>query len=90
MSIANNEDALLTLREAATITKMSLAWWQRAARGEFALPPVRVIRIGRNVRIHGGDLRAWINGEVTTSPRRRGRPTKEEQIARERQVLRKE
>lgn len=85
---------LLTVKEAANLTGLSEGWWKQVTAGRRPWPG-RVIKIGKAVRIHAGDLQAWVNGEPTQDqPKRRpGRPTKAEQIARvarERQTLRKE
>jgi len=55
------EQKLISIREAAEITGMSVHWWRGALAGRRAMPPVRVIRIGRAIRLHLDDLEAWIN-----------------------------
>ncbi len=79
---------LVTVQEAAEMTSMSIGWWRGALAGRKPMPPVRVIRIGRVVRLHYGDLVAWIDGGTAPAPttRRPGRPTKAEQIARKREA----
>lgn len=75
---------LVTVQEAAEMTSMSIGWWRGALAGRKPMPPVRIIRIGRVVRLHYEDLVAWIDGGTAAPPatRRRGRPTKAEQMAR--------
>lgn len=81
VNVGEDKQLLLTLQEVAELTRMSLAWWRSATQGKRNMPPVRVMRVGRSVRIHAGDLRAWINGETPhPAPRRRGRPRKTEQV----------
>lgn len=91
-----DEKYLLTVKEAAHLTGLSEGWWKQVTAGKRACP-ARVIKIGKAVRIHAGDLRAWIDGEKEVSPaaqqkqkRRRGRPPKAESIARERLTTRQE
>lgn len=52
---------LVTVAEAAELTAMSEQWWRGALAGRRPMPPVRVVRIGRAIRLHLGDLEAWIN-----------------------------
>lgn len=81
---------LVTVQEAAEMTSMSIGWWRGALAGRKPMPPVRIIRIGRVVRLHYGDLVAWIDGGTAPAPatRRPGRPTKAEQMARKRDAER--
>jgi hypothetical protein len=64
---------LITVEQAAEITSMSIAWWRQALAGKKPMPPIRVIRIGKAVRLHLGDLLSWIEsgGEMInpSSPR---------------------
>jgi len=77
---------LVTVQEAAEMTSMSIGWWRGALAGRKPMPPVRIIRIGRVVRLHYKDLVAWIDGGTAAAPatRRPGRPTKAEQMGRKR------
>lgn len=90
--IAVNKKMLLTLSEVAELTSSSVSWWRQAVRGEKELPSgVVALRHGKIWKISRASIEEWISGAAVAPPaRRRGRPTKEEQIARERQVLRKE
>ena len=85
------EKHLVTVQEAAEMTSMSIGWWRGALAGRKPMPPVRIVRIGRVVRLHYGDLVAWIDGATAPAPetRRRGRPTKAEQMARKRDAARR-
>lgn len=81
-----SEKYLLTIKEAAELTGMSVPWWKQVASGRRPWPG-RVLKIGKSVRIHADDLKKWADGELPTVKRRRpGRPSKEEQIARQRVV----
>jgi len=53
---------LITVEQAAEIASMSIAWWRQALAGKKPMPPIRVIRIGKAVRLHLGDLLNWIEG----------------------------
>lgn len=78
---------LITVDQAAEITSMSVAWWRQALAGNKPMPPVRVIRIGKAVRLHLGDLLNWIEkgGKMIDQPRRRpGRPKKKDVMAKHR------
>ncbi len=87
MSEKSNSAKLITISQAAAMTNMSQGWWRAAVAGRKPMPPVRVIRIGTAVRLHLGDLLAWIdNGEVVRQSRKRGRPRKSEVMARRRQI----
>lgn len=80
----DKERYLVTLAEAAKMTAMSLAWWRLAVRRGSLPATVRVVRIGRAVRVHADDIKRWLDGEVpiTAPSRRPGRPTKAEQMKR--------
>ena len=73
---------LLTIKEAAKLTRTAEGTWRHWLMGlGEGMPPVRVIRLGRAVRIHRQDLLNWIETGAVVSPRRRrGRPTKAEQM----------
>ncbi len=78
---------LITVDQAAEITSMSVAWWRQALAGNKPMPPVRVIRIGKAVRLHLGDLLSWIDkGGKMIDPPRRGpsRPRKTEVMVKRR------
>ena len=81
--IAANQKILLTLAEAAELTSSSVSWWRQAVRGEKKLPQgVVALRQGKIWRISRASLDAWISGAAVAAPaRRRGRPTKAEQVA---------
>jgi len=77
------EKQLVTISEAAQLTGMSSSWWRHAVAGRKPMPPVRVIRVGAAVRLHLGDILAWINGGIISAipiHRRPGRPTKVAQV----------
>lgn len=61
------DDELLTTQEAAALTKMSVAWFQRA-RWERKGPPY--FRIGRSIRYLHSDLTAWWSQERVDPSRR--------------------
>lgn len=86
------ERYLVTLAEAAKMTAMSLAWWRLAVRNGSLPATIRVVRIGRAVRVHVDDIKKWVDGEAPIIAPRRGpgRPNKAEKIARERQASRQE
>ena len=74
---------LISIDQAAELTNMSPSWWRAAVQGRKPLPPVRVVRIGGAIRLHLGDLLAFIDGEssesspsATKRKRKRGRPQK--------------
>lgn len=78
-----DQSILITIKEAAHLTGTAEGTWRHWLMGGEGMPPVRVIRLGRAVRIHRQDLFDWIeSGAVVTPRRRRGRPTKAEQIRR--------
>lgn len=52
---------LVTVAEAAELTAMSEQWWRGAIAGRRPMPPVRVVRMGKSIRLHLDDLEAWIN-----------------------------
>jgi predicted DNA-binding transcriptional regulator AlpA len=52
---------LISIKDAAAMTGMSQQWWRGALAGHRPMPPVRVVRIGRAIRLHLDDLEAWIN-----------------------------
>ncbi len=52
---------LVTVAEAAELTAMSEQWWRGALAGRRPMPPVRVVRIGRAIRLHLEDIEVWIN-----------------------------
>jgi len=82
-----DQSILIKIKEAARLTDTAEGTWRHWLMGGEGMPPVRVIRLGRAVRIHLQDLLDWIeSGAVVTPRRRRGRPTKAEQIAHERQT----
>lgn len=78
---------LITVKEAARLTRTAEGTWRHWLMGGVGMPRVRVIRIGRTVRIHRQDLLNWIaeNSALVPIRRRKGRPTKAEQIAAARQ-----
>ncbi|BCO09238.1 hypothetical protein GF1_16140 [Desulfolithobacter dissulfuricans] len=59
----NADQMLITVDEAARITGMSASWWRAAVIGRKPMPPVRVIRFGKSVRLHLGDLLRYIEQE---------------------------
>ncbi len=52
---------LISVKDTAAMTGMSQQWWRDALAGRRPMPPVRVVRIGRAIRLHLDDLEAWIN-----------------------------
>ncbi|MFH7321404.1 phage antirepressor N-terminal domain-containing protein [Desulfurivibrio sp. D14AmB] len=68
---------LIPLREAAEMTGMTYGWWYRAMAVDHPVLPIRTYRFGRSIRVHRGDLAAWID---KGRPARRRRPTKTELI----------
>ena len=71
-----NEPILISLSEAARLTGTSTTTWRHwLASNSNQMPPVRIKRLGRAVRIHYGDLLQWID-EGSTIKRKRGRPRK--------------
>jgi len=52
---------LISVKEAAAMTGMSQQWWRSAIAGRKPMPPVRVVRMGKSIRLHLDDLEAWIN-----------------------------
>jgi hypothetical protein len=52
---------LISVKDAAAMTGMSQQWWRGALAGRRPMPPVRVVRIGRAIRLHLDDLEVWIN-----------------------------
>ena len=80
-----DQSILITIKEAARLTHTAEGTWRHWLMGQGeGMPPVRVIRLGRAVRIHRQDLLNWIDSGAVVSPRRRrGRPTKAEQMRRE-------
>lgn len=52
---------LISIKDTAAMTGMSQQWWRDALAGRRPMPPVRVVRIGRAIRLHLDDLEAWIN-----------------------------
>lgn len=68
---------------AATATK-PVSWWQWIRQGRC---PIKYVRIGRCVRFPDPEVQKLLAGDLPAEPprpaRRRGRPTKAEQIARQ-------
>lgn len=83
----NDQSILITLKEAARLTHTAEGTWRHWLMGlGEGMPPVRVIRLGRAVRIHRKDLLDWIETGAVVSPKRRGpgRPPKAESMRRAR------
>lgn len=83
----NDQSILITIKEAARLTNTAEGTWRHWLMGQGeGMPPVRVIRLGRAVRIHRKDLLDWIETGAVVPPRPRPhrRPTKVESIARKR------
>ena len=82
-----DQSKLLTIKEAAKLTRTAEGTWRHWLMGlGEGMPPVRVIRLGRAVRIHRKDLLDWIETGAVVSPKRRGpgRPPKAESMRRAR------
>jgi excisionase family DNA binding protein len=81
-----DQSILITIKEAARLTHTAEGTWRHWLMGQGeGMPPVRVIRLGRAVRIHRQDLLNWIDSGAVVSPRRRrGRPTKADSMRRTR------
>lgn len=73
-----DEKYLVTIKEAAAMTAMSLGWWRLALRSGSLPATVRVVRIGRAVRLHAADIKKWVEGEAPSAAPHRGpgRPRK--------------
>lgn len=56
-----SQPKLVSVKDTAAITGMSQQWWRDALAGRRPMPPIRVVRIGRAIRLHLDDLEAWIN-----------------------------
>jgi len=82
--VQKDQSILITIKETARLTQTAEGTWRHWLMGKGeGMPPVRVIRLGRAVRIHLQDLLDWIESGAVVSPRRRrGRPTKAEQVRR--------
>ncbi|MFH7319269.1 helix-turn-helix domain-containing protein [Desulfurivibrio sp. D14AmB] len=76
-------DELVTLDELSKVTKIPKKTWSNwIAAGKSPLRPLKIVG---HVRFRGADVLGLIRGEVSIPPKRgRGRPTKAEQIARQR------
>ncbi|WP_371877460.1 helix-turn-helix domain-containing protein [Thiovibrio frasassiensis] len=60
-SVLMPQAKLISVKDAAAMTGMSQQWWRGALAGRRPMPPVRVVRIGRAIRLHLDDLEVWIN-----------------------------
>lgn len=76
-------DELVTLDELSQLTKIPPKTWRNwITTGKSPLP---VLKVGKLIRFRGSDIVALIRGEIPEPQiRRRGRPTKADQIARQR------
>ena len=90
MKNINKEELLISIDEAARLTGMAVTTWRHWIAGRTSggeAPPVRIVRLGvKAVRVHKGDLLKWIEdcSSIPKAKRRRGRPKKSDQIAKER------
>ena len=50
---------LITVREAASLCRVSEKWWRRRIAGGTS--PVPVYRLGRHVRLDLNEVLAWLN-----------------------------
>ena len=84
MKPAITADELVTLDELSEVTKIPKKTWSNwIAAGKSPLQPLKLVG---HVRFRGADVLGLIRGEIHIPPKRgRGRPTKAEQIARQRQ-----
>jgi len=80
METVEEERLLLNLRDVAQVTSMSIHWWRAAIKNGEVPPGVRVVRVGRAVRVNYSDLKKWIEGgnDQIATPHKRGpgRPRK--------------
>jgi predicted DNA-binding transcriptional regulator AlpA len=79
------DDTLVSIQDASTVLSMSTSTLSKFKnRQRLGVPEPK--KIGKCVRWRLGDLRAWVRGVVDqpepVEPRRLGRPTKREQLAR--------
>lgn len=76
---------LVTLDELSRVTKIPIKTWRNWL--TTGKSPLRPIKVGNLVRFRGVDVVGLIRGEIPEPKMcRRGRPTKAEQIAKQRQA----
>lgn len=80
---------LLTIDDLAAVLRLSVATiWNRRSKAPHTLPPAVDLPGAGGLRWRQQDVEAWLEAHLSAAavqaPRRRGRPTKAEQIERQR------